>query len=49
MTILEQVRTTGLLMDGAMGSRLIQKGMESDIVPEIMNLEKPDVVLEVHI
>jgi 5-methyltetrahydrofolate--homocysteine methyltransferase len=48
MTILEQVRTTGLLMDGAMGSRLIQKGMESDIVPEIMNLEKPDVVLEVH-
>ncbi len=48
MTILEQVRTTGLLMDGAMGSRLIQKGMKSDVVPEIMNLEKPDIVLEVH-
>ena len=48
MTILEKVRTTGLLMDGAMGSRLIQKGMKSDIVPEIMNLEKPDIVLAVH-
>jgi len=48
MTILEQVRATGLLMDGAMGTRLIQKGMKSDVVPEIMNLEKPDIVLEVH-
>ena len=48
MTILEQVRTTGLLMDGAMGSRLMQKGMRSNVVPEIMNLEKPDMVLEVH-
>lgn len=48
MTLLEQVRTTGLLMDGAMGSRLIQKGMKSDIVPEVMNLEKPDIVLEIH-
>jgi 5-methyltetrahydrofolate--homocysteine methyltransferase len=48
MTILEKVRTTGLLMDGAMGSRLIQKGMKSSVVPELMNLEKPDIVLEVH-
>ena len=48
MNILEKVRSTGLLFDGAMGSMLIAGGMKPGMASEIMNIQKPDVVLEIH-
>lgn len=37
-----------ILLDGAMGTMLMSKGLEAGQAPERMNLERPDVVKEVH-
>ena len=36
-----------LVADGAMGSMLMQKGLHAGDCPELLNLEKPDIVKEV--
>ncbi len=37
-----------ILLDGAMGTMLISKGMEAGQAPEMMNIEHPDLVKEIH-
>ena len=37
-----------VLLDGAMGSALIARGLSPDTPPELWNLERPDDVLSVH-
>lgn len=37
-----------ILLDGAMGTMLMSKGLEAGQAPERMNLDRPDVVKEVH-
>lgn len=39
---------TVILLDGAMGTMLMSKGMEAGQAPEKMNLEHPEVVKEIH-
>jgi methionine synthase I (cobalamin-dependent) len=48
MTILDHIHTKGLLLDGAMGTMLMRKDIKSGTIPELMNLEKPDIVLDIH-
>ena len=38
----------GLLLDGAMGSLLIAKGLASGCAPEEWNLSRPDTIREIH-
>jgi methionine synthase I (cobalamin-dependent) len=38
-----------LLLDGAMGSMLIAAGMKEGIIPELWNLEKPDLIKNIHL
>ncbi|MBU0712034.1 homocysteine S-methyltransferase family protein [bacterium] len=48
MTVLEKLKSTGLLFDGAMGSMLMSRGMPAGMASEMMNIQKPDVVLDIH-
>lgn len=48
MNILDKAKSTGLLFDGAMGSMLMASGMPAGMASELMNIEKPDTVLEIH-
>jgi len=48
MTVLEKIKTGGLLFDGAMGSMLIARGMPAGMASEMMNIQKPDIVLDIH-
>lgn len=48
MTVIEQMKKNGLLLDGAMGSMLIARGMPPGMASEMMNIKKPDIVLEIH-
>jgi 5-methyltetrahydrofolate--homocysteine methyltransferase len=36
------------LLDGAMGTMLIKKGISMDTAPELLNIERPDVIAEIH-
>ena len=48
MTLLETAKTKGLLFDGAMGSMLMAGGMRPGMASEMMNIQKTDVVLNIH-
>jgi len=48
MTVLEKLKSTGLLFDGAMGSMLMFRGMPAGMASEMMNIQKPDTVLDIH-
>ena len=37
-----------ILLDGAMGTMLQQKGMELGTVPETLNITKPDWIIDIH-
>ncbi|MHA2392825.1 MAG: homocysteine S-methyltransferase family protein [Promethearchaeota archaeon] len=37
-----------ILFDGAMGTELIKKGLEPGKVPDILNIEKPDIIIKIH-
>lgn len=37
-----------ILLDGAMGTMLQKKGMEVGTIPETLNIEKPDWIVEIH-
>jgi len=41
-------RKKTLIWDGGLGTQLMAKGMSSDSAPELWNLDKPDVVREIH-
>jgi methionine synthase I (cobalamin-dependent) len=48
MSLLTRIETQGLMFDGAMGTMLIQAGLESGTVPETWVLERPEEVIKVH-
>jgi len=37
-----------VLFDGGFGSELIKRGLESGKIPDILNIEQPDVISEIH-
>lgn len=37
-----------ILLDGAMGTMLQQKGMQPGSIPELLNLQKPQWIQEIH-
>ena len=48
MDILTQIKENGLILDGGMGSMLIKKGLAGDEAPEVWNLNRPQVIREIH-
>ena len=48
MKVLEKLKTDILLFDGAMGSMLMARGMPAGMASEMMNIQKPDIVLDIH-
>lgn len=48
MGIIEQAKTDGLIFDGAMGTMLIFEGLKGGKASEFWNLEKPDVLRNIH-
>lgn len=48
MNILERLKNGVLVFDGAMGTMLQQRGLKPGAMPELLNLEAPDVVTSVH-
>jgi len=47
-TITTSMKTRTLLLDGGMGTALMARGLAGGQLPELWNLERPDVVREVH-
>jgi 5-methyltetrahydrofolate--homocysteine methyltransferase len=47
-TILEFAREQVVLLDGGMGTMLIERGLKPGQVPELWNLDHPEIVLDVH-
>ena len=37
-----------VLFDGAMGTELIKRGLEPGKVPDLLNIENPDTIIEIH-
>ena len=48
MDIIEKINTHGLLMDGAMGSMLIRRGLAGNEAAESWNLTHPEIIRQVH-
>jgi 5-methyltetrahydrofolate--homocysteine methyltransferase len=48
MELVEMIEFRPILGDGAMGTMLLEKGLEMGDCPEAWNLEKPDVIAEIH-
>ena len=48
MTFIEQVRTHGLIFDGALGTMLIREGLGGGKASEFWILEKPEIVQAIH-
>ena len=46
--LLSLVREKGVVIDGAMGTMLMEAGLENGIAPEVWVLEKPEEILKVH-
>jgi len=46
--LLELVRERTVLLDGAMGTELMTRGLGPGVPPELWNAERPDAVREVH-
>ncbi len=48
MNLVEELANRPLLCDGAMGTQLMIRGLESGTCGEMWNLEKPELVEEIH-
>jgi 5-methyltetrahydrofolate--homocysteine methyltransferase len=46
--ILELARSRTVLLDGAMGTELMARGLPQGVAPESWNINRPDVVREIH-
>jgi 5-methyltetrahydrofolate--homocysteine methyltransferase len=46
--ILELARSRTVLLDGAMGTELMARGLPQGVAPESWNIDRPDVVREIH-
>lgn len=49
MAWLERIQTSGLLLDGAIGTELQRKGLALGTPPDLWNLQNPKAVRELHI
>ncbi len=48
MNIIEKIQRNGLLMDGAMGSVLISRGLAGNEAAETWNIRHPEIIRQVH-
>lgn len=48
LPLLDLVKTRTVLFDGAMGTELMARGLAPGMAPEIWNVERPDLVKQVH-
>lgn len=48
MNIIEFMRKEVLILDGAMGTQLIERGLKKGECPELWNIEKPEIIREIH-
>jgi 5-methyltetrahydrofolate--homocysteine methyltransferase len=48
LSILQLAKKRIVLLDGGMGTELIKKGFEGGGPPEAWNIEKPDIVKNIH-
>jgi len=48
LPLLALVKTRTVLLDGAMGTELMARGLAQGTAPEAWNVERPDVVKEIH-
>ena len=48
MNIKELLKNDFVILDGAMGTMLQQKGMEVGTVPETLNILKPEWIVDIH-
>ena len=48
MDIKEFLKNEYILLDGAMGTMLQAKGMPLGTIPETLNIEKPEWIIDVH-
>ena len=48
MNIKELIKSDFVILDGAMGTMLQQKGMEVGTVPETLNILKPEWIVDIH-
>ena len=47
-TLLEKVKEKTIIFDGAMGTLIMAAGIESIKSPMLLNLEKPELVTDIH-
>jgi methionine synthase I (cobalamin-dependent) len=48
MNILTKIEQEGLLFDGAMGSMIINAGLNTDFVSDFWNIENPEAIQKIH-
>ena len=48
MNILDKIKTSGLLFDGAMGSMIINAGLDTNFVSDYWNMENPKAIKNIH-
>lgn len=48
MNIIEFMKREVLILDGAMGTQLIERGLKKGECPELWNLEKQEIIMEIH-
>ncbi len=48
MNIIEFMKKEVLILDGAMGTQLIERGLKKGECPELWNLEKQEIIMEIH-
>lgn len=49
MTLKDRMSRGALVLDGAMGTQLIARGAQLGVCNDYLNLESPDIVLDVHV
>ncbi len=49
MSLLNLIKSGVILIDGAMGTMLQEAGLKKGQAPEVLNVERPDVVKDVHL
>ncbi|MGQ9618517.1 MAG: homocysteine S-methyltransferase family protein [Candidatus Aminicenantia bacterium] len=48
MKIIEKMKRDLVIFDGAMGTQLIERGLKKGECPEIWNIERPEIIKEIH-
>ena len=44
----DRLKNDLLIFDGAMGSQLQQRGMQAGEIPEVYNIEHPEIIIDIH-